>query len=112
MGAELVKSATVYVLPLLGRHHKARVTLLVMAVIALDKDDRPRYFGGYWHIAKALGLYGTPASKRTAVSRVWRTLVDLGCIEQANELERRRSTTSWILLVDDWPYLAQTREPP
>jgi hypothetical protein len=80
MGAALVASAVVNVLPSLGRNHASRVALLVMANTAKDNDPEPWYGAGWWPIAQALGLSGTEATQRDRVTKVLGQLEDLRVI--------------------------------
>lgn len=60
MGAQLVSAAVSTALPHL-RSDRSRTVLLVMALVALDTDEQPVYFGGSDHLARCLG-YGHVAT--------------------------------------------------
>jgi hypothetical protein len=85
MGASNVIAAYTRWGPVLGRHHKSRVVLLVMASISLDRDETPRYWGGSDHLAQALGLKGSKRNRDSRVSEAIRVLVEAGAVTRIVE---------------------------
>lgn len=78
-------------------HRSAKLCLAVMGITALDTDAVPLYFAGWRPIARALNLSGSDAVQRNSVSRLWRTLRQLGYIERKEDEPGRKAV--WIL----WP---------
>lgn len=97
MGARLASSASVYALPHL-RTDAARTVLLVMAGMALDTDEQPKYFGGSVYLVERLGYEGGSEAGHRKVRRVLAELVTAGWISQApgNRHHKRR----WVLHLD------------
>lgn len=104
MGASLVSAALVYVCPVLGRNHSARVAVVTMANMALDQDRPPLYFGGWQPIAHALGLNGTAESQRDRVTKVVRQLEDASAVRLYDSRTADRPDT-YELMLPSWPHL-------
>jgi hypothetical protein len=128
MGAGLLAAAATHAHPYLGRHHAARVVLDGMCTSALDKDEKPAYFGGHFRLARKLGLTqamqpsdlpGDPKAQRKRakairreVSKAVKILVQQGIVSVASEPCEGQSHTVYRLHVYDYPPRALFTMPP
>lgn len=120
MGAENVAWVLTRASPALGDHHRTKVALAVMALVALDHDTigpagdplpARTYFGGWRPIAHALGLKGTPETQAQAVSRALKVARDLGLVEVVTRAQKGRSTTVFRLVFEAIPLACDTQVP-
>lgn len=97
MGSRLVARA---LLPLAELHlsPRARLVLVRMCVSAKDADQPPTYYGGWPHLAEALGFTSYDRAAHSAVTRAVRELSDSGVIKAYGAAGPGHNVTYALLL--------------